>query len=124
MAEAYLKHLGGDRFDVESAGIEPGALNPFAVEVMQADGIDISAHVTKGVVEFLKNRKHFDYVITVCDEAAAERCPVFPGGGRRLHWSFADPSAFQGTREERLAQTRAVRDAIRRRVEEFIAERP
>jgi arsenate reductase len=123
MAEAYLKYLGGDRFDVESAGLEPGVLNPLAVEVMKADGIDISAHATKGVLDFLKERRQFDYVITVCDEAAAERCPVFPGGGTRLHWGFADPSSFEGSRQEKLAMTRNVRDAIRRRVEEFIASR-
>lgn len=124
MAEAYLKHLGGDRFEAESAGIEPGVLNPLVVEVMKEDGIDISANRTKGVFDFLKQGQHFGYVVTVCDETAAERCPVFPGGGTRLHWGFADPSAFRGTRQEKLAQTRAVRDEIRHRVQEFISGCP
>lgn len=122
MAEAYLKRLAGDRFEVESAGIEPGTLNPLAVEVMKEDGIDISANLTKGVSEFLKQGRHFSYVITVCDQTAAERCPIFPGGGTRLHWGFADPSTFDGNREEKLAQTRLVRDQIKRRIEEFVAE--
>jgi arsenate reductase len=120
MAEAYLRQLAGDRFDVESAGIEPGTLNPLVVDVMNEDGIDISANKTKGVFDFLKQGKSFAYVITVCDETAAERCPVFPGGGKRLHWGFPDPSAFQGSIQERLSKTRLVRDQIKARVQEFI----
>jgi len=120
MAEAYLKQLAGDRFEVESAGIEPGTLNPLAVEVMKEEGIDISANRTKGVFDFLKQGKHFGYVITVCDKTAAERCPVFPGGGIRLQWDFADPSTFQGTWEDRLAKTRIVRNQIKLRIEEFV----
>ncbi len=124
MAEAYLNRLGGDRCEVESAGIEPGTLNPLVVEVMKEDGIDISANRTKGVDDFLKAGKQFAYVITVCDEAAAERCPIFPGSGQRLHWGFPDPSAFRGSREERLEKTREVRDQIKRRVVAFLATQP
>ena len=120
MAEAYLKHLAADRFEVESAGIEPGKLNPLAVEVMNEEGIDISGNTTKDVLVFLNQGRHFDYVVTVCDAAAAERCPVFPGSGKRLHWSFPDPSQLQGSWEEKLARTRQIRDQIRQRIEEFV----
>jgi arsenate reductase (thioredoxin) len=122
MAEAYLNRLGGDRFEAESAGIEPGTLNPLAVEAMKEDGIDISANKTKDVFDFLKAGRLFSYVVTVCDETAAERCPVFPGPGKRLHWSFPDPSQLQGSREEKLAQTRVIRDQIKRRIETFVKE--
>ena len=120
MAEAFLNHLGGNAFVAESAGIEPGVLNPLAVEVMHEAGIDISGNRTKGVVEILEQGKRFSHVVTVCDETAAERCPVFPGTAVRLHWGFPDPSALSGTREERLAATRTIRDRIREAVEEFV----
>ncbi len=122
MAEAYLNLLGGERFRAESAGIEPGRLNPFAVEVMREDGVDISGNTTKAVTEFLKACKLYDFIVTVCDETAAERCPVFPGSGKRLHWSFPDPSAFEGTTDEKLARTREVRDRIKRRIIEFLRQ--
>jgi arsenate reductase (thioredoxin) len=120
MAEAYLNRHGGDRFEAESAGIEPGTLNPLAVEAMKEDGIDISANKTKSVFEFLKTGKRYSYVVTVCDETAAERCPVFPGPGKRLHWSFPDPSQLQGSWEEKLMQARKIRDQIKRRIETFV----
>jgi len=120
MAEAYLHQLGADLFEVESAGLEPGTLNPLAVEVMKEEGIDISGNRTKDVFEFLKQGRLYAFVITVCDETAAERCPVFPGPATRLHWGFADPGALAGTLEERLAATRIIRDLIRSKVEEFL----
>jgi arsenate reductase len=119
MAEAFLNHGGAGAFTAESAGLEPGVLNPMVVEVMNEAGIDISGARTKGIEELLAHGKSFDVVITVCDETSAERCPVIPGGGKRLHWPFDDPSSFTGSREERLARTRAVRDAIRRAVGDF-----
>ncbi|MEK6794287.1 MAG: arsenate reductase ArsC [Spirochaetota bacterium] len=122
MAEAFLKKFGGDRFIVESAGLEPGKLNRIVVEVMKEIGIDISGNKTKGTAEMLAQARRFDYVITVCDESAAERCPLFPGKSKRLHWGFPDPSAFAGAAEEILAGTRIVRDAIRAKVEAFIQE--
>jgi arsenate reductase (thioredoxin) len=122
MAEAYLNRLGRGRFEAESAGIEPGTLNPLVVEVMKDEGIDISGNKTKGVSEFLEQGKRYAYVITVCDEASAERCPVFPGPGKRLHWGLADPSTIHGSREERLATIREIRDQIRQRVEAFVAD--
>lgn len=120
MAEAYLNHFGSERFEAESAGIEPGTLNPIAVEVMKEEGIDISANKTKDVFGLLRVGKRYSYVVTVCDETAAERCPVFPGPGKRLHWSFPDPSQVQGSREEKLKQTREIRDQIKHRIEAFV----
>lgn len=120
MAEAFLNNMAGDRFEAESAGIEPGALNPLAVEAMKEVGMDISQNKTKGVFEFVKEGKLFNYVITVCDEASAERCPVFPTTAKRLHWSFHDPSTFEGTYEERLEETRKVRNEIKNRIIEWL----
>lgn len=121
MAEALLRHLGGDRFEVESAGFEPGTLNPVVVEALKDIGIDISNAKTKSVFELYKQGRSYQYVVTVCDESSAERCPIFPGLVRdRMHWSFRDPSAFKGTPEERLAQTRVVRDEIKAKIEEFL----
>lgn len=120
MAEAFLNNMAGDRFEAESAGIEPGALNSLAVEVMKEAGIDISQNKTKGVFEFVKKGELFQYVITVCDEASAKGCPVFPGLAKRLHWSFHDPSTFEGTYEERLEKTRRARDEIKNRISEWL----
>lgn len=122
MAEAFLKTYGGARFTVESAGLEPGKLNPLVVEVMKEIGIDLSGKTTQGVADLLKQGKTFDAVITVCDEASAERCPMFPGKGRRLHWGFPDPSRFEGSHQEKLAQTRLVRDQISAKVKEFCSQ--
>lgn len=120
MAEAFLNLLGGDRFEAESAGLEPGVLNSVAVEAMKDIGIDISHNKTKDVFDFYKKGKLFHYVITVCDEARAERCPVFAGITTRLHWSFEDPSNFEGTYEERLEKMRIIRDEIKNRIKWFI----
>ena len=95
-------------------------MNPIVVEVMKEVGIDISPNKTKSVFDFYKQGKQYDYVITVCDESQSGACPVFPGKGDRLHWSFADPSKFEGTHEEKLEQTRKVRDAIKRKIEKWI----
>jgi arsenate reductase len=120
MAEAYLNRFGEEKFRAESAGLEPGILNPLVVDVLKEDGIDISRNVPKGVSRFLQSGRQFTYVITVCDGAAAEKCPVFPGKGERRHWEFPDPSAFTGSREERLARTREVRDLIKETVKQFV----
>ena len=120
MAEAFLKKYAGDSFEVESAGLEAGVLNPIVVEAMQEVGIDISANKTKEAYQFLKQGKTFHYVITVCDEASAERCPIFPGVSQRMHWGFSDPSSFHGTHNEKLTKTREVRDLIKSKVLEFI----
>ena len=122
MAEAFLNQICGDEFEAHSAGIEPGKLNPVVVEAMREIGIDISGNQTKSVDDMIKSGKTFAYVITVCDEASAERCPIFPGVTTRLHWGFPDPSSFQGTREEKLAKTREVRDAIKEKIDHWCAE--
>jgi arsenate reductase len=122
MAEAFLNQLCREQFKAHSAGLEPGKLNPIVVEAMQEIGLDISGNQTKAVFDMFKSGKLFAYVITVCDEASAERCPIFPGVTKRLHWSFPDPSGFQGTHEERLAKTRGVRDIIKAKIEEWCEE--
>jgi arsenate reductase len=122
MAEAFLNRACGDEFEAHSAGIEPGKLNPVVVDAMQEIGLDISGNQTKSVAEMIRSGRQFTYVITVCDETSAERCPVFPGITTRLHWGFPDPSAFQGPREEKLAKTREVRDAIKQKIEQWCDE--
>lgn len=122
MAEAFLNELGGDRFEAESAGLEPGVLNHLVVEVMKEIGIDISQNMTKGVFDFIKQGKLFHYVITVCDETSGNRCPIYPGYAKRLHWNFPDPSALEGTREEKLKKTREIRDQIRAHIEVWLKE--
>jgi arsenate reductase len=122
MAEAFLNTLAGDRFSASSAGLEPGKLNPLAVEVMREAGIDISRNSTKSVFEIYKSGALFKYVIAVCDAEAAQRCPTFPGIARTLLWSFPDPASFTGAWEEKLARTREVRDAIKAGVEKFIED--
>jgi arsenate reductase len=122
MAETFLNDLCDEQFEAHSAGIEPGKLNPIVVEAMQEIGLDISRNLTKSVSSMLESGKTFAFVITVCDETSAERCPVFPGGTTRLHWGFPDPSALQGSHDEKLAQTRQIRDAIKTKVEQWCAE--
>jgi arsenate reductase len=120
MAEGLLRHLAGEHFDVYSAGTKPSVVNPLAIEAMREVGIDISTHRSKHLSKFLG--QPFDYVITVCDNAA-ETCPVFPGKATRIHWSFPDPAAAQGTDEEKRAAFREVRDAIDHRLREWTARK-
>jgi arsenate reductase len=122
MAEAWLNHLCADSFEAESAGLEPGTLNPLVVEAMQEVGIDISQKKTQAVFDVFKSGKLFSHVVTVCDETSAEKCPIFPGVAKRLHWSFPDPSALTGSREEKMAGVRQIRDAIRGKIEEWCEE--
>ena len=122
MAEAWLNLLCPDHFEACSAGLQPGVLNPLAVEAMREVGVDISGKKTQAVFDVFKSGQFFPYVITVCDEASAERCPIFPGITKKLHWSFPDPSGLTGTREERLEDTREIRDQIRARVEMWCDE--
>ncbi|MGB7293804.1 MAG: arsenate reductase ArsC [Thermodesulfobacteriota bacterium] len=107
---------------LQSAGLEPGTLNPLVVEAMQEIGIDISKNKTKSAFNFLKQGMRFHYVVTVCDEASAERCPTFPGVAEKLHWRFEDPSALQGTKEEKLARIKEIRDSIKAKVLRFIED--
>ena len=120
IAEALLNNIGGDRFEAFSAGLEPGILNQLAVEVMREVGVDISTNQTKSVFDFFKSGKLFDYVVTVCDGASAEKCPIFPGITTRLHWSFEDPAALEGDHETRLVSARKIRDEIQAAVEAFV----
>jgi len=110
MAEGLLRHDAGDRFEVESAGTKPSRIRPEAIAVMRELGIDISGHRSKSVNEF--TGQHFDYVLTVCDNAR-ETCPIFPGETATIHHNFEDPAAVQGSEDERLAVFRRVRDEIR-----------
>ena len=119
MAEAFVNAGGRPELRAYSAGLEQGRLNPLVVRAMVELGIDISANRTKSVDDPEIHSRDYDYVITVCDEAGAEACPIYPSQGSRLHWSFPDPSMFIGSEQERLEQVRVVRDAIRARVEEW-----
>lgn len=122
MAEALLKKIGGDRFEVVSAGLEPGPLNPLAVKVMAEIGIDISGNKAKSVFDFIREGWLFQHVITVCNADENERCPVFPSFSKRQHWNLLDPASFQGSEAERLEKTRKVREEIRRRIEAWLKD--
>jgi len=120
MAEGLLRHEAGGCFEVASAGTKPGHVRPEAITVMKELGIDISGHRSKHVDEF--KGQAFDYVLTVCDNAN-ERCPVFPGVVRRLHWPLEDPAKATGSETARVTVFRRIRDEIGARVRAFIAER-
>lgn len=122
MAEGWLRQIAGDRYDVFSAGTHPSAVNPVAIAAMRERGVDISAaagHWSKSLDEF--RDQPFDYVVTVCDQAA-EACPIFPGPAHRIHWSFADPAAVQGSDEERMQAFREARDGIEAQLREWVEE--
>ena len=120
MAEAFLNTLAGERFYAESAGFEPGILNPYVIEVMKEVGIDISNNKIDSVFDFYKEGRIYRYVIEVCDASKAEKCPIFPGLTNRLNWSFPNPADIKGTEEEIISATRIVRDHIKVEVEKFI----
>jgi arsenate reductase len=122
MAEAFLKKHGEGRFEAESAGLEPGRLNPFVVRAMAEVGIDISHNATKSVFDLFEAKRVFQVVVTVCSKEAAERCPIFPGLAERHHWPFDDPSAMKGSEEEVMAGVRRVRDEIDEAVRLFVAD--
>ena len=122
MAEAWLNHTCGEYFEAQSAGLEPGTLNPLAVQVMAETGIDISNKKTQAVFDVFKSGQLFAYVVTVCDETSAEKCPIFPGPATRLHWTFPDPLQVQGSEGEKLEQVRVIRDEIRGQIEQWCDE--
>jgi arsenate reductase len=124
MSEAFLKHYAGDRFDAQSAGLEPGELNPLVVEAMAEICIDISQNKTKSVFDIWKSGELFQYVISVCDAESAEKCPIFLGPTRRLHWSFRDPSKVTGSYEQRLQKVRQIRDEIAAMIQDWLASLP
>lgn len=124
MAEAFLKKYGNEFFNVESAGLEKGKLNPLVVEAMAEIGIDISKATTKTVFEVIRKNNTFDYIITVCDKRTAETCPLWPAmikpPVKYIHWDFTDPSSFEGTKNEKLVKIRIVRDSIEEKIKEFV----
>ncbi|MCM8768364.1 MAG: arsenate reductase ArsC [Candidatus Omnitrophica bacterium] len=119
IAEAWLKHLAPDQFEVESAGLLPGQLNPLVVTVMKEAGIDISGNRTKSIHQVISGEKPFDTVITLCEQGAAG-CPIIPGVKETLHWNFPDPAGFTGSEQERLIQARRLRDEIKQKLEAWI----
>ena len=120
MAETFLKVIGGERFEVESAGFEPRPIDPYVIEVMKEVGYDLSDNTSDSVMQFFKEGRLYDYVITVCDESIENECPVFPGIARRLHWPFPDPKKVSGTDAEKLQKVRSIRDDIKRQIYLFI----
>lgn len=120
MAEAFLNELGKDRFHAESAGIEPRETNPLVIRAMKEEGVDLKSRKGNSIFEFFKEGRLYDYVVYVCASEDEDKCPVFPGVRRSLHWPFPDPSKLQGTDEEKLSQVRRIRDRIKSKIEEWI----
>jgi len=121
MAEELLRKKSGGTIFADSAGIEPGKLNPVVIDVLNSNGIDISLKKTKSVDSLLRRKEVYDYVITVCDEASGQSCPYFPGTVKRMHWNIPDPSAFQGTYAEKYRQTRSVLKMIEKEVDNLLS---
>lgn len=121
MAETFMNHYGEGEFIAESAGFETKPINPLSIAVMLEDGFDISDNRVDNVFDFYKQGHRYNYIITVCDEGAAKKCPVFPGVLHTIHWNFPDPSALKGTELENLEKTRYIKDEIKTRVIELIA---
>jgi len=123
MAEAFLKKIGREAFEVESAGLElADRINPLVIEVMKEIGIDLSGKSMQRVFDLFQQGRLYDYVIAVCDAAKAGKCPIFPGVCKRLHWPFEDPAALEGPWEEKLEKTRMIRDEIRQQIETWVEE--
>jgi arsenate reductase len=122
MAAALLNEVCGEFFEAHSAGLEPGTLNPLAVEALQEIGIDISRNETQSVFDVFKSGQLFAYVVTVCSESESKGCPIFAGVTKRLHWPFADPSQFTGTHAQTIAKTRGLLEEIRAQIDDFCEE--
>jgi arsenate reductase len=122
MTEELLKKYGGDSFEVESAGIEPGKVNPYVQKLLLEEGVDISGKATQSVFDLHKAGKSFDYVIAVCGKEAEEQCPVFPAEKERIHWPFPDPSKASGSEEEILDYIRPIKEQIKEKVLEFVKD--
>lgn len=121
MAEAFVRKYAGDRFEAYSAGLEPKGLNPLTVKAMNEIGIDVSGQHSKSIETYL-GKMHFQYLVTVCDDAD-KNCPTgIPGVDQRMHWSFEDPAAVEGSEEERLAKFREVRDLIEKKVKDWLMQ--
>lgn len=120
MAEAFLRHYAGDRFEAYSAGLEPKGIHPLTLQVMEEIGYPMTGQASKGVNIYL-GKTLFQYLITVCDQAE-QNCPtMWPGVNQRLHWSFEDPAAYDGSEEDKLMKFRAVRDQIEQKIKEWVA---
>jgi len=123
MAEAFLRKYAGERFEVHSAGLEPKPIHPLTIRVMEEAGFDMSGHRSKGIGDYL-GKVHFEYLITVCDDAD-KNCPtVWPGVNQRMHWHFEDPAKFEGSEEQKLAKFREVRDLMDTRVKTWLKSLP
>ncbi len=122
IAEEYLKRIAGDRFEAESAGLKPAGLNPLVQKVMEEEGFDLSGKKTRSTWDLFKEGRSYNYIITVCDRAYEKECPLFPKPYVQLNWPFPDPGSFTGTGEEKLEQTRSLRDSIKARTEQFVRE--
>ena len=121
MAEAFLKKYGNDRFEAHSAGLEPRPIHPLTIKVMNEIGFPMTAHTSKSVGDYL-GKIHLNYLITVCDKAE-KNCPtIWPGLSQRLHWSFEDPAAFEGSEEKKLEKFREIRDQIEQKIREWVNE--
>ncbi len=121
MAEAFLRHYASDAYEVFSAGLESGQMNPRVVRAMEELDISMEGQYAKPISLYVNDGSTFDYVVTVCDESNAERCPLFPGKSERIHWSFPDPSVLSGDEEGIMNSVREIRDMIDTRIQEFIA---
>ena len=122
MAEAFLNSLAGDQFEAESAGLEPGELNPLVMQVMREVGFDFKDKKAESVFEFFKQGRLYNHIVYVCEKETEEKCPVFPGIGKAHSWPFPDPSKLNGTHEEKLEQARKIRDEIKSKIENWIKE--
>jgi arsenate reductase len=122
MAETFLKAIGGKRFEVESAGLEPKPVNPYVIEVMKEIGYDLSGNTSDSVIQFFKEGRLYDYVITVCDKSIENECPIFPGIVRELHWPFADPQKATGTEDKKLERIRSIRDDIKKQIQSWVKD--
>jgi len=121
MAEAYLKKIGGEKFEAESAGLEPAKeINPLVVAIMKEEGIDISGNKIQSVFDLFRTGKLYDHVITVCDGASEARCPVFAGITKRWNWPFPDPATAVGTDAEKLQKVREIRDMIKEKLRDVL----
>ena len=120
MAETFLKIIAGERFEAESAGLEPRPINPYVIKVMEEIGYDLSGNTSDRVMQFFQEGRLYDYVITVCNESIENQCPIFPGIARRLYWPFPDPQKATGTEDEKLDNIRSIRDQIREHIKSWV----
>ena len=121
MAEELLRKYGGEQFEVESAGFIPTSINPFVLEVMKEEDIDLTNKKTQSVFSLVKVQKFYGYVITVCNRAKEAECPVFPGMPRRIHWDLENPEDFTGTEEEKFLKVKELKNEIKQLVLDFIS---